>query len=74
MIRVVLVATNFAFAEVSAHTFRTAGNDVVKRPLVTWQHPIPEFIQVLITVFGYDIGKFDHGDRSAIRWLRVLAR
>jgi hypothetical protein len=41
---------------------------------VTWQHPVAEFIQILFAVFGYDIGKFDHGDRLAIRWLSVLLR
>jgi hypothetical protein len=34
---------------------------------MTWQHPVTEFIQVLSAMFGYDVGKFDHADRSAIR-------
>ncbi len=67
MVRVMLIAAHFAFADVSAHAFRATGNNVLKRPFVTWQHPVAEFIQILSAMFGYDIGKFDHSDKSAIR-------
>jgi hypothetical protein len=47
MIRVLLMAAHFAFGQVSAHAFRSAGEYVGKCPFVAWQNPLAEFIQVL---------------------------
>ena len=74
MIRVILMPARFAFSKVPTHGFGAAGTYIGERPFVAWQHSLSEFIQILSAVSGHDIGKFYHGDRLAIRWLRVLLK
>jgi len=74
MVRVLLMAANNAFVQMSAHAFCAAGENVGKSPLVARQHSVAEFIQILFPVSGYDIGKLDHGERLAIRWLMALLK
>jgi hypothetical protein len=62
-----LMAALFAFGKMTTHAFRATSEDIGKRPFVTRQHPITESIQVISAVFGDNIGKFNHGDRLAIR-------
>jgi hypothetical protein len=74
MIRVLLMTAYLTFRKMPAHAFGAAGKYVGKRPFVAWKHPIPKGLQILITMFGHNIGKLDHGDKSAIRSFRVLVR
>jgi hypothetical protein len=67
MIRVLLMAASIAFVQMTTHAFGAAGEYVRECPFVAWQHRNTEFIQILSAVSGHDIGKFDHGDRLAIK-------
>ena len=61
-----------ALPKMTTQRLGAAGCDGFERALVTWRHPVAELIQILRTVYSYNLRQFDHGLKVGHEFVQTL--